>query len=181
MALQWKESGMWDLGEEFKLKGNQEDFWEGGHLYYILRNIFCLYILYFIPCTKPFSAENPTLRISRWMIQHKKTNTFRRGKMSYFLNVVHLSTVWSLQHDSHPAQEQEGSFRQWKQYGKRDRTRLHCHLVRLQGGLKVLLNWEEPETELLVVCSWKPWCTFCKGLLLGDDSGHFSFHSTWSL
>lgn len=42
----------------------------------------------------------------------QKNNTFRRGKMSYFLNVVHLSTVWSLQHDSHPAQEQEGSFRQ---------------------------------------------------------------------
>lgn len=28
MALQWKESGMWDLGEEFQLKENQEDFWK---------------------------------------------------------------------------------------------------------------------------------------------------------
>lgn len=27
MALQWKESGMWDLGEEFQLKGSQEDLW----------------------------------------------------------------------------------------------------------------------------------------------------------
>lgn len=54
-------------------------------------------------------------------------------------------------------------------------------LGRLQGWLKVLLSWEEPETELLIVCSWKPWWTFCKGLLLGDNSGHCSFHSSWSL
>lgn len=27
MALQWKESGMWDLGEEFQLKESQEDLW----------------------------------------------------------------------------------------------------------------------------------------------------------
>lgn len=56
--------------------------------------------------------------------------------MKYSLNIVHTSSTWCWKHACHAAEEQEGNFKQWKQYKESGRTQLQWHLGRLLGKLK---------------------------------------------
>lgn len=77
---------------------------QGGHLHYILRDIFYLCILYPISLHKPFmsyiSAVNPTLRSCRWMIWYNK-RAIQEGRNGLLLK--HRSYIYCLVLEARPS------------------------------------------------------------------------------
>lgn len=147
-----------------------------GHLYYILRDIFYLCLIDQYPCTKPFCLTFQQ-RILHWEAADGRFGTrskiFRQGEIKYSLNTVHTSTICCWKYACHAAEEQEGNFKQWKQYKESGRRQLHWHLGRLLGKLKACWNRMKPgatqDMHLEAVVS----------ALLRPFVGASSWHSIW--